>query len=73
MTKPAKLPAGMRPQGLSAPAQGLGSFDQPMRRPLPGATPGRRPGGSPALPRGPGAEGERAFVNAFNKLRGNAK
>lgn len=72
MTKPAKLPAGMRPQGLGAMNQGFAG-SRPMRQPLPGAAPGRRPGGSPALPRGPGAEGEQAFVNAFNKLRGNAQ
>ena len=60
-TKPAKLPAEMKPQGMAEPV-------------------GRRPGGNPSLPRLPAfgrgrstTEGEQAFVNAFNRLRGNAQ
>lgn len=65
--KPAKLPAEMKPQGMGE-AVGL---KEPM---------GRRPGGNPALPRLPAfgrgrsstaTEGEQAFVEAFNRLRGN--
>lgn len=67
MQKPAKLPAEMKPQGMGE-AVGL-------REPM-----GRRPGGNPSLPRLPAfgrgrsstaTEGESAFVDAFNRLRGN--
>ena len=66
--KPAALPADMKPQGLEKPIAKPGQMqEKPMAR----------PGGVPSLPRVPsrfgGTEGEQAFVNAFNRLRGNVQ
>jgi len=48
-----------------------------MEKPAPAPSIGSRPGGAPSLPRIPGRfrnpEGEQAFIDAFNRLRGNVQ